>query len=448
MNKGSSDMHLSFNHEHPENENLQAKRNLLYLEEVCYDPVVKLVDLLDKSQSSEEIKCLLLSVLSSGKMELLKIALIGSDTASETESTSDGDHSPSQPSNHKKTIKTKKDPIASTSKERPRPSIQRCQSERRPLSSTKDHASRSRHAPPQRTQSFNTSQTEDTIGRGSNSSRRRSSKPLPALLTVPRSSRDLQSRRRPSSNPRRPQRSGSTDVPRVTLKQNGSFNGGRRRARSNERDVMSQSHHCASRRSYKRKEALSLSLHGPAAPRETTDALQRSIMARLERSESDMKFDAIISNAEDGRSGVRGRSSNGCAASHDGVMNRNTTDVSKEFVPKSIDVRPETDVSDSLDDSCEVFVQFYPEGVKEISLGSKIKQLTGFDNSKHSADSKGKRNGGFFHCLARKGKAAKTKACMQKMKSATDATYDVDDSDLESHSDDDSVESFASGLSL
>jgi hypothetical protein len=66
-----------------------GKGNLLYLEDVCYDPIDRLVGLLEEHPSSEEIKCLLLSILSQGKAEAFKTSLMASDGSRHTESTTD-----------------------------------------------------------------------------------------------------------------------------------------------------------------------------------------------------------------------------------------------------------------------------------------------------------------------------------------------------------------------
>jgi hypothetical protein len=69
-------------------ENLdRGNGNLLYLEDVCYDPIDRLIGLLEEHPSSEEIKCLLLSILSQRKSEALQTSLLGSDTSRHAEYT-------------------------------------------------------------------------------------------------------------------------------------------------------------------------------------------------------------------------------------------------------------------------------------------------------------------------------------------------------------------------
>mmetsp|Transcript_22685 Transcript_22685/g.39847 ORF Transcript_22685/g.39847 Transcript_22685/m.39847 type:complete len:531 (+) Transcript_22685:47-1639(+) len=109
MNTGRSE--LLFNPATPEEkEDLhKGKANLLYLEEVCFDDVGKLVSLMEKSESSEEMKCLLLNILSSNKSEQLKARLLESDGTSGTDSTT-ADPEQSSTTNKEETSKKESPP--------------------------------------------------------------------------------------------------------------------------------------------------------------------------------------------------------------------------------------------------------------------------------------------------------------------------------------------------
>ena len=129
----------------------------------------------------------------------------------------------------------------------------------------------------------------------------------------------------------------------------------------------------------------------------TTDALQRNLMARLQRSESegDMRIDTSQFD--------------GCAASHDGVINpNNNAGPMLGFVPKSIEIGSESDVS----------------------------------HSKHTDGSKKKGMKGFLQRF--KGKGLKKKS--EEKQGQVFVTVEANDSDIESNSDI-SVSSFASDAS-
>ena len=181
---------------------------------------------------------------------------------------------------------------------------------------------------------------------------------------------------------------------------------------------------------------MSLSLHGADIDEVTTDALQRNLMSRLERSESESEIHVDPSLLK----GIIGQSPNCCAASHDGVINPNSSKSPTGLVPTSIEIGPDSEASTSLDASGEISPG---ECAKAVSIGSKIMNMTGMDTSKHSGDGKkGKGFGSFLNRLAGKGKGSE-----KKTKSPSGATYDANDSDIESDGDC-SISSFASDNSL
>ncbi|KAG7346510.1 hypothetical protein IV203_005584 [Nitzschia inconspicua] len=336
----------------------RGKVNLLYLEEVCHDPVSRLVSLLDEHpSSSDEMKCLLLNILSTGKVDELKSSLIGSDTTSDTEPLTDTERSPSSKYERKSLDKASK---PSCKLARQRPGLKRTQSERRHqgysvTSMRSFNGSGRRRVSPKRVCATATNRDRDQSSGGDVSTQSRY--PLPGVISKQDQAlqrdtmttagggdgsdksgddRTTRPRTRSSSTNQRTRRSGSADPLRPN-----SFNRRNRRTRSNDREQISRSVNLAIAN---RTDSLSLSMHATDTKRRSSHGNQR-----------------LCTSLHHNAGGTTEKTARGTSVRHSLCQARLENDnEDSHSIGSSV-----THADEASTDTC---MQFHPDGAQEVKI--------------------------------------------------------------------------------
>jgi hypothetical protein len=439
----------------------QRKGNLLYLEDVCYDPIDRLVGLLEEHPSSEEIKCLLLSILSQGKVEALKTSLITFDASKHTASTASTEDTDSE-SNRLETQSTRKTASSrrlvahpGTRTVRQRPTVQRSNSEHR-LRTYSGTGIRAAH------QNFrqNTSSNERWLDTSMKSSRRergslsrRETSPMPPTQkAIPKDdtgeSNELVGSRQVSESTTthcdggtsiRSKTGSSSGNQRLTrsrsgdLMQRNSVNVKQRRSRSNEREIVSKALNLAIQN---KPVGLSLSTH-------TTHAT---------KSCSSIDTNQRLSASLHHNSGLRSTNQNGCSSrfihgsrpSHPTATRYGNRVLEGAGAASAKADQPTLTSDDSGSSShskhsTDTCIQFHPDGIQEIDVGKSQPDET--NNTLKKSE---------FNCITNNKMESKEKKGiygflirqLSKEKLIDKRTHsNVNESDIESSSDDSSDDS-------